>query len=65
MSELLSGITGAVLGFLGGFFGDLVKRIMPSYQELLKENRELRAEVLTLNEELDGLRDTLLDEKKL
>lgn len=62
MGELLSGIVGAALGFLGGFFGDLVKRVMPSYQELLDENRSLRQEVIALHDQLEDMRDTLQDE---
>jgi hypothetical protein len=50
----------ALGSFLGGLVTGLLKVLMPSYKELLEENRQLRGEVM---EKLDGLLDTEEDER--
>lgn len=54
--------TGALISFLTGLFGDLLKRVIPAYNELVNENRELRKEIQALQEEIDGLIDTVRDD---
>lgn len=48
----------ALLGFAGGFFTGLLKLIMPSYRDLMEENRDLREKVRSLSDTLDDERSS-------
>lgn len=52
----------SLLSFLGGLFGDLLKRVIPTYTDLVKEARDLRNEVRSRDEEIQGLEDTIDDD---
>lgn len=51
----------ALGSFLGGLVTGLLKVIMPSYRDLLEENRQLRGEAL---EKIDGLLDIAKDNRE-
>jgi len=52
----------SVLAFFGGLFGDLLKRIIPTYTDLIGEVKDLRRERRVLDEEILGLEDALADD---
>lgn len=54
-------IVGPIAGFLGGLVTNALQKVWPGYSDLLKENADLRAEVLMLREKNQGLYDALED----
>ena len=56
-------IVGPVAGFLGGLVTNGLQKVWPGYADLLKENADLRAELLLLRETNRGLHDALEDER--
>lgn len=55
---------GSFIGFLGGLFGDLLKRVIPTYTDLINEVNELRKDRRAQDDTIDGLRDALIDDKE-
>ncbi len=54
-------IVGPIVGFLGGLITNILQKVWPAYADLLKENADLRAELLVLREKNQGLYDALED----
>lgn len=55
-------VLGPLAGFLGGLVTNVLQKVWPAYSDLLKENADLRTELLTLREKNQGLYDALEDE---
>lgn len=56
-------VVGPLAGFLGGLVTNVLQKVWPAYGDLLKENADLRAELLLLREKNEGLHDALEDER--
>lgn len=56
-------VLGPLAGFLGGLVTNVLQKVWPAYADLLKENADLRAELLLLREKNQGLYDALEDEQ--
>lgn len=52
-------------GFGGGIVTSLIKAVMPSYQDLVRENTDLRKECRGYQEIIRGLEDALSDQENL
>jgi hypothetical protein len=55
-------VLGPLAGFLGGLVTNALQKVFPAYSDLLKENADLRAELLVLREKNQGLYDALEDD---
>lgn len=56
-------VLGPLAGFVGGLVTNVLQKVWPGYADLLKENADLRAELLLLREKNQGLYDALEDEQ--
>lgn len=55
---------GPLAGFAGGLLTNLLQRVWPAYTDLLKENADLRTELLLLREKNQGLYDALEEDDR-